>query len=272
MSWAWGSTLLQLALGAITAGVAAIAARKAHALSRDGAVAATVVGALAVGAGWDWGGMLVAFFVVTSALGRIRDAERSRRTRGVVAKGSARDAMQVAANGGVLAAAAVGQILSPHPAWQALGAGALAAAAADSWATELGTLSSRPPRHILTFRAVPHGTSGGVSLIGSTASVAGAAFMGAMAWTLGWSGATALAAAIAGVAGSLVDSLLGATLQSRRWCDECNARTEQLIHSCGGETRPAGGVSWLDNDWVNMIATATGGAIALVLIAGWGHT
>lgn len=265
------SVTFRFVLGAAAAGAVALAAHRARSLSAGGAAAATIVGSLAVAAGWVWGGLLIAFFLATAALGRVREVERARRTSGVVAKGGARDAIQVGANGGVLALAAVGQLLWPHPAWSALGAGALATAAADSWATELGTLSRRPPRHILTLRPVPAGTSGGVSPLGSAASLAGSAFMAGVAWLLGWATDVALAAAVAGVAGSLADSLLGATIQSRRWCDCCGMPTERIVHSCGHETREAGGVTWMDNDWVNLIATATGGLVAVCLLLAVRH-
>ena len=57
--------------------------------------------------------------------------------------------------------------------------GALAASAADTWATEIGSLATRPPRSILTLRPVPAGTSGGVNLLGMLAMVAGATFVAA---------------------------------------------------------------------------------------------
>ncbi len=76
---------------------------------------------------------------------------------------------------------------------------------------------------------------------------------------------TAVAGAVGGFAGAMLDSLLGATIQLRRWCDACNRATERRIHVCGGVTRVAGGVTWMDNDMVNLISTAAGGLLAVVL-------
>ena len=96
-------------------------------------------------------------------------------------KTGARDAIQVFANGGVFAVAAIGMLAAPDVRWFSLGAGALAASASDTWATEIGTLWGGAPRSILTARVVPTGTSGGITLIGSLGTIAGAAFMAAAA-------------------------------------------------------------------------------------------
>jgi uncharacterized membrane protein len=87
----------------------------------------------------------------------------------------------------------------------------------------------------------------------------------ALAATLaGWRDVT-LAALVGGIAGSTADSLLGATVQARRWCERCNAATEHALHGCGTATRVTGGVSWIDNDVVNALSTAAGGLIGLML-------
>lgn len=257
--------MLRWALGAAGALAIAAAARHTRSLSPGGAVAAVVVGTAAVGAGWGWGLLLVAFFVASSALSRVRAAERTRRTEAVVAKGDERDATQVLANGGLFAVAALGHALWPHPAWMALGAGALAAAASDTWATEIGTLARRPPRMLLGLRQVPAGTSGAVSLPGLAAAVAGAAFVALVAWAGGWPPWVAASAAAGGVAGSLADSLLGATVQARRHCPRCDMATERNMHGCGEGTLPAGGLPWVDNDVVNVLATLVGAAATVAL-------
>lgn len=268
--------LLRWALGAAGAMVVAAAARRTRSLSPGGATAAVVVGTLAVGAGWDWGALLLAFFVASSALSRLRAAERDRLTAGLVAKGGERDAVQVLANGGLFALAALGQSLPGSPAqadapgqwlWMAAGVGALAAAAADTWATEIGTLAARPPRMLLGMRRVPVGTSGAVSWPGSLAGAAGAAFIALVAWAVGWAATVAAAAVVGGVVGSAADSLLGATIQARRRCAGCDTPTERIVHDCGRRTLPDGGVPWVDNDLVNALATAAGAAATMVLAA-----
>jgi uncharacterized protein (TIGR00297 family) len=239
----------------------ALAARRARSLTDGGAAAATVVGTLAVAAGWAWGALLIAFFVSSTLLSRWRAADKERRTGAVVEKGGERDATQVLANGGVFAAAAAAMLLWPHPAWAAAGAGALAAAAADTWATEVGTLARGRPRALLTWRPVAPGTSGAVSAQGTAAMLAGAAFVALAARLLGLPGDVAVAALAGGVAGAVADSLLGATVQARRWCDRCDSATERRVHDCGAATRHAGGIAAVGNDAVNVACGVVGAAV-----------
>jgi uncharacterized membrane protein len=82
--------------------------------------------------------------------------------------------------------------------------------------------------------------------------------MGIIAVAFGW-GVRGLVAAVAGgIGGGTIDSLLGASLQAKRWCDQCNSATERPVHVCGTTTRAAGGLSWLDNDAVNAVSSAFG--------------
>jgi uncharacterized protein (TIGR00297 family) len=250
--------------GAALALAIALVARRARALSTSGVAAAAIIGTIAVAAGWDWGGLLVVYFAASSALSRLGRAQKEHRTAAIIAKGGDRDAVQVAANGIVFALAAAAFIVWRDARWFALGAGSLAASAADSWATEIGTLYGGVPRSLSSWRAVPAGTSGGVSAIGSLAACAGAAFVALVAWLLGWRGMAGPLAA-GGVAGALVDSLLGATVQRRRWCPACQRETERTTHDCGTPTTPRSGLAWLDNDMVNLLSNAAGGLVALAL-------
>lgn len=244
-----------------------LAARRARSLSVGGAVAATAVGILAILAGWKWGVLLLIYFATSSALSRLGADKKCTRTASVIAKGGERDATQVAANGGVFAIAAALAVVAPEHgvAWTALGVGALAASASDTWATEVGTLIGGIPRSILGFEPVPPGMSGGVTLAGTLAAVAGAAFIALIAVFLGWPARVGFAAFLGGVAGSTIDSVLGATLQTRRWCDRCGRETERMIHDCDTPTRRSRGLAWLSNDAVNFVCGAVGGLLALMI-------
>lgn len=258
--------IVRAGLGVVLAAAIALVAYRAGSLSRSGAIAATIVGAVCIAAGWDWGILLIAFFVSSSALSRFGTEVKERRTSSIVAKGGTRDAMQVLANGGLFACAALLALLTRWSGWPAIGAGALAAASADTWGTEIGTLVGRRPRLLTTWRQVDAGVSGGVTAPGLLASLAGALFVAGVAFALGWPASVARAALIGGVAGALADSLLGALWQSRRRCVQCETATERLVHTCGSSTVPAGGLAWLDNDSVNALASLVGAGVALLTL------
>lgn len=259
--------ILRFAIGAALAALITAAAVKARLLSLSGAVAATVIGTAAVAAGWTWGVLLVIFFTLTSALS-MHGAERKRALTGsILAKaGTARDAPQVLANGGVFAAAGVLWLATSDPFFLAAGGGAIAAAAADSWATETGIAFGGAPRSIISWTPMARGVSGGVTVAGLLGAVAGAATMAGTMLLIGWPRAVAAAAFLAGMLGMLADSILGATAQARRFCPDCRSQTEQPVHHCGRPTQVISGVRWMDNDMVNMLATLSGAAIAGVVL------
>lgn len=211
-------------------------------LTPGGAAAALAVGAATVGGmGWRGLALLLAFFVSGSLL-----------TRG----GGQRTARQVVANGGVAAVAALAG------AWPAF-AGAVAAATADTWATEVGARAAGPPRLITSGVPVPRGTSGGITWLGTAGGMVGAALIGGVAAALGHpAGGLGAVVAGAGVGGMLVDSLVGATGQAVFECPACGQRTERRAAVCHEPVRRIRGYAWLDNDAVNLAATLTGAAVA----------
>lgn len=257
--------LLRTCIGFVIAALIAIAARRTRSLTTSGAVAAIVLGTVAAAAGWSWAALLIIYFASSTALSHLDATEKERVTSAIVAKGGERDAVQVLANGASFAIAAAVMAIRPDVHWAALGVGALAASASDTWATEIGTMYGMRPRSILTWRRVPRGTSGGISLFGTIAAIAGASFIGIVARICGWPVPVTNAAVLGGVAGSLIDSLLGATVQSRRWCDTCNRETERAVHDCGSTTRHSRGLGWIDNDVVNFVSGALGGLLAAFL-------
>ena len=248
----------------------AYAAFQRRSLTAGGAVWAVVVGTTLFGLGGGVPGLaLVAFFLTSTALSKYRQAEKEQRTGDLVEKGGQRDAYQVLANGGPAALFALLHGISGSPAFYVGALGALAAATADTWATEIGILSHSPPRHILTWREVPAGTSGAVSPSGLWGTLAGATFIAFLTFLEPSDGAfgRALLVAFGGLIGGTGDSLLGALLQEQRQCLACGGYTEQKRHACGGETLVVSGLPGCDNDVVNALATAWGGTAAAVLWA-----
>jgi uncharacterized protein (TIGR00297 family) len=230
-------------------------------LTRGGAVAAFAVGTVTFGlGGWPAALVLFAFFVPATLLSRVG---RERKHALIdIGKHGARDAMQVLANGGV---AALALFFAPRYGAPALAAcaGAFAAAAADTWATEIGTLARATPRSILTLRPLRTGLSGGITWPGSLAQIGGAGCVALVAALTHF--APFAPVLIAGVAGSIADSLLGATLQVLRYCPHCERTCETNPHACGTPTTLRRGLRWFDNDAVNLAATLCGALVALLI-------
>ncbi|HMF88754.1 MAG TPA: DUF92 domain-containing protein [Gemmatimonadaceae bacterium] len=256
--------LIRAIAGGLIAVAVTLVAHRTRALTTSGAFSAAVVGTIALAAGWSWGLLLLSFFVSSSALSKLGQQEKAEVAGAMIQQGGERNARQVLANGGVYALSAIGYLVFPSPLWYATAIGALAASAADTWATEIGTLFGGRPISITSGKAVPPGTSGGVTFVGTIAAVAGAAFIAAGASLANWPVPFA-AVALGGIAGAQADSLLGATLQARRWCEACAKSTERLVHSCGAPTRHAGGVAGFDNDAVNVVCSCVGALVALLL-------
>ncbi len=254
--------MLNIALGALFAAVIAIGAYRARSLSLDGAIAAFVVGTIVFGCTqWRGAAILLAFFVPSAILTRIGRESKAQLTGAPAAK--ARNAWQVFANGGVAALCALAALRFGTP-FDVAFAGAFAAASADTWGTEIGTLARGRTVSILTFRPIRTGLSGGITLQGSAATVGGALFVGAIAALAGF--APLAAVTIGGIAGALLDSLLGASLQALRWCPSCQCECETSRHRCGTPATMRRGIGWFQNDAVNFCATL-GGALVAALAA-----
>ncbi len=256
----------------LLAGGIALAAWYAGSLRPSGVVTALVVGVLALRVQWSWGVFLIAWFVLASGLSRLGRARKVARTGAVVGKDDRRDAWQVLANGAVFAACAGLSLFvsspdgSLHTTLALAAAGALTAAGADTWSTEIGTWIGGDPRSLRTLHRVPPGTSGAITMAGSLGGLAGALLLAALAQRLGVIPREAfLPVAAGGVVGATTDTLVGAWWQERRWCESCRASTERAVHSCGTPTVRRGGLRGLGNDAVNAVCTLVGATAAIVL-------
>ncbi len=267
--------LKRVFFGLLLSGLIGWAARRRGSLTTSGAVGAVITGTSMFGfGGFSWGLTLLYFFLSSTLLSHFKEREKERIASEKFSKGSRRDLGQALANGGVGTLAALGYGLrrrSPGPvSLLAAFVGAMATANADTWATEVGTLSKDQPRSILTGQPVAPGTSGGVTVLGTGAAVVGAVTVGVVAEALGAARGTRLhgrlpvLGLLGGMIGTMTDSLLGATVQGIYWCSRCQQETEQQLHKCGEKTRLLHGVRWVDNDVVNFASTAVGALVAVL--------
>jgi uncharacterized protein (TIGR00297 family) len=230
-----------------------------RALTGGGAWAAWAVGTtILVSTGWQGGAVLAVFFVASTGVSRVLPPKSDTHD----AKGDRRDAWQVLANGSVAGGGALFGLVEPALGMWLLTV-SLAASASDTWATAVGTWSGKTPRDVWSGRPVPPGTSGGVTLPGTVGAIGGAVIVATSGALVAESPRLLVGAALLGLLGMAVDSLLGGAAQGRFYCPECERPTERSIHRCGAPTILRKGWRWFSNDLVNFCA------IAVTALAGW---
>jgi uncharacterized protein (TIGR00297 family) len=198
-------------------GVVAWAGLQAKTVTQEGAVTGFTIGTVvAVGGGWGAWGLLMATFIAAAACTRI-GAARKQRAGVAEERGGRRGPGNALANTG-LAAWACGLSLGlpdPSLAWLACAA-ALVTAGSDTVASEIGKAYGRTTWLITSFRRVPRGTIGAISLEGTAAGLlaaAGLAALGAWWGLVPWTAVPFITAAA--TVASLIEGAVGATLETR---------------------------------------------------------
>ena len=209
--------------GLLLSGAVVLAALRLGLLTVPGALGAVVVGVLAfVFGGWPLWLLLMWFFgssnVASRLMRRWRGGAQAARKRS-----GPRKLRQVLANSVPFLACALAYAGTGEAWFLIVSAGALAASTADTWASEVGMYSRKPPVNIVTREPMQRGLSGGVSPLGLAATAVGAVSSAFLAMLLfhafGFAvptGPTAFLFVIAcGIVGSVVDSFLGVLLQAK---------------------------------------------------------
>lgn len=254
-------------VGLLCGGLFGVLADRAGMLDRKAAsVAGLFAASLIAGGGWMWLVPGVVFFALSSSLSQLPGNGYSARERGQQLD-TGRSIEQVLANGGVAWVCLVGALAWSDPFWYVAAIGAFAAAAADTWATEIGTRIPSKPRSLRTGARVEPGTSGAVSWAGTLGAVAGAGTVVGAAFLVAPSAGQSLVVegaglVGAGVLGMLVDSIVGATIQAQ-YRDPENQAIVDTPPADGA--RPVRGWAVINNEMVNLVGTLAGAAAALLL-------
>ena len=257
---------LRFATGAGLGLLIAGAAYAARMLQASGAVATFLLAVIVFGVGgWQWTLPIFTFFVLSSLLSKWRKGHKLRFESRFEKSGN-RDAGQVAANGALVGALALLWHFTGDDRMYLLSLVTVAVVTADTWGTEIGVLSRRRPRSVLSGRPVAPGTSGGISLSGTLGGMAGAAVVTLAALPfLALSVLQIIVIVLLGAFGSLIDSLLGATLQAQYRCTVCGKETEKAAH-CGAAAHHLRGLPWLRNDAVNLLSSLITAIAASLLL------
>lgn len=262
---------MKLFLGLVLSGAISYLAYKRNSLSASGMMAAVGIGTIVYAWGsLYWYGLLLAFFISSSLLSHFQKAKKGE-VEDLFDKTGKRDAAQVAANGGIGAILVLLSYFSDNSMpFMMFYLGVTATVNADTWGTELGVLSRKAPRHILTWKVMERGGSGGVSSLGTVSSLLGGLFIGGCATIFlyleggKFESYLMLIGAVGGLVGSLLDSILGASVQRMYVCSICSRETEKSLH-CSQTTIPIRGFTWCSNDFINALSSIGGGAVAWML-------
>ncbi|MBN2030602.1 DUF92 domain-containing protein [bacterium] len=264
---------IQFSIGIGLAFVFALAAYRAHYLTANGSVTAFLLAVVIFGiGGWKWTIPILTFFLLSSLLSRMGKKQKSQFGL-IFEKESRRDMGQVLANGGIAGVIVLLDNYFPSPLWYAMYLGSLAGVNSDTWATEIGVLSKSEPRSIKNLKKVEPGTSGGVTGLGLGSAFLGALIIGIIGvllvptdYSLSFSPLFFYIIVLGGFLASLVDSLLGATIQAQYRCPICKKITEKQIHCDGKETVLISGYRRLNNDGVNFFCSVCGGLFVWIMI------
>lgn len=267
--------MIQPLIAALISFLIATRAYRRKSLDLSGALAGFVVMTIHIALGYRYGAMLLVFFFTSSKLTKVGE-EKKRLVDADYKEGGQRNWIQVLFNSGIATVLVV--VTWKLTGWQEkcldskdstlitplIGGiiGHYCCCNGDTWSSELGILSDEQPRLITTFKRVRRGTNGGVTKAGLLAAAAAGSVIGLTFVVFGFF-TTRCAydvalkqllvvplSALAGVCGSLIDSLLGATLQFSGFCSVRN----KVVGKPGPTVKRISGLSILDNNGVNLVS------------------
>ena len=247
-------TLADLLLWTILSIIIFTFAYKKQSLSLSGAIGGYLLGIIIFGAGgWNWITPLVFFFISSSILSSIKRKKPSRR-----------DLVQILANGGFPTICAIEYIFWGSPYSSIFFLGAISSATADTWGTEIGYFSKASPTLIFSKKKVSRGTSGGITILGTLSSICGGFIIGLIAHFSFGIENIFIPLTIAGLLGSLFDSILGNFIQGKFRCNKCNEIIEERSH-CNASALLIAGSKFIDNNMVNFLNTLIGAITAFLI-------
>lgn len=226
-------------------------AYKTKSISLDGMVAAILTAMVLYALGGPYLGVgLLTFFILGSIISKIKNDSKKEGEK-IQEHSAARNWVQVLSNS--LPASILMWLSLLLPEQQSilllLSFGVFSAAAADTFSSEIGMLSTGKVYDIITFKPVKNGVSGGVTIIGLMAGLLGSFLLSLLAIKL-FSWHDILFITILGFIGSIIDSVLGSILQ-RKYVNALG-HYQDVPYQEGD--KPVGGVTWISNNEVNMIS------------------
>lgn len=247
-------------------------------LSKSGAEAGFLVGLILTLSSYCFMASLLVFFLTGSKLTKWRSGQK-RKLEADFKEGGQRNWLQVICNAGIASELSLLYLVdvgcSEFPidfqkrysaSWLSTAVlGSLACSCGDTFASEIGSVVGKTdPWLVTTFQRVPRGTNGGISVVGLLSSVVGGAVTGLAYFVVLLLCANSdtmlnshpqwpivVLGGLCGLFGSLVDSLLGATLQY----SGINLKTGLIVEQPSDNVQYISGVPLLDNHGVNLLSS-----------------
>ncbi|CAL5400343.1 unnamed protein product [Camellia sinensis] len=269
------TTLVQPAIAVLLSSAIAIRAFKRNSLNLSGAFVGFIVMFIHIAVNYRLGAMLLVFFFTSSKLTKF-GVERKRSIDADFKEGGQRNWMQVLSNSGIATLLVLIVWMMTRSQDKCLDSkesqlltsliggviGHYSCCNGDTWSSELGILSDAQPRLITTLKPVRRGTNGGVTKAGLLAAAAAGSIIGLTFVLIGFFTTRCTydvalmqllvipISALAGLCGSVIDSLLGATLQFSGFCSVRN----KVVGKPGPTVKRISGLSILDNNGVNLVS------------------
>jgi uncharacterized protein (TIGR00297 family) len=223
-------------------------------ISYYGALLASLIGSMF----YFYGGSRGIVFVITcyavmisvSFVGKILKNDLS----SVVKKTRSKDLVEIFVNGAGALLSLILYACTEFYGFYVMALISLSAGFVDSLASDIGTLSRRKPYDIFHRRTVTKGMSGGITMLGTLASLVGAViFATAITFICGLPHYAIILISAVSYAGCITDTVIGALFQAKYRCSVCGSNTEREEH-CGAPTQLVSGLAFINNDTVNFIS------------------
>lgn len=222
-----------------------------RALTLNGAVTAWFMGIVLLWmGGWEWVWPMMVFFItgtvftkVNEKFGRKTDEKEDR----------ARDYYQVLANGGIGLLCCVLYAVTGNQFWYFIYIFSMSVSMADTWSSEIGMMAGGKVVDFFSRKPVPVGVSGGVTNEGFAGGFAGAMIIGWIGFSSRHFSITLFGITLlAGVLGTVLDSILGSKLQIKYCLEKSNEVSDFIPPDEKGTY--FSGKKWMTNDMVNFLS------------------
>ena len=279
VSVTWGTTALAYAFMYFTgvgdylapillSPVIVIFALSKNALTKGG-VALAIALDIAVSCAFGNRGFVVlsSFFIGAEIVDKIKNKKKSNGRDCNKAGSECRNYVQVLANGMVAFLASLSFVITENNIFIVPFVASVAEAFSDTVASGIGVFAGKT-FDPFKWRKCECGLSGGMSIKGTCAALIGAVLISFIAYSLGLEGygiKEFFAVAACAFLGSVFDSFLGSSLQVKYKCSACGIITEREEH-CSLPTERHSGVSYVDNDVVNILSSAFSAVLATILV------